>query len=78
MRRRMDEVPNAPLIIPADCGRSALLHVDLLDRENGEGSALQHAMRVALNQREGTQLHHVTVEGLDEWIAWWDAQEASA
>ena len=29
-------------------------------------------------QREGTQLHHVTVEGLDEWIAWWDAQEASA
>ena len=30
------------------------------------------------NQRDGTQLHHVTVEGLDEWIAWWDAQEASA
>jgi len=29
-------------------------------------------------QRDGTQLHHVTVEGLDEWIAWWDAQEASA
>jgi len=33
---------------------------------------------VRLGQRDGTQLHHVTVEGLAEWIAWWDAQEASA
>jgi len=32
----------------------------------------------AASQRDGTQLHHVTAEGLDEWIAWWDAQEASA
>ncbi len=48
----MDEVANAQLIIPADCGRSALLHVDLLDRENGEGSAFQHAMRVASSQSE--------------------------
>ena len=38
--------------------------------------ALQHAMRVASNQRDGAQLHHVTVDGLAEWIAWWDAQEA--
>jgi hypothetical protein len=29
-------------------------------------------------QRDGAQLHHVTVDGLAEWIAWWDAQEASA
>jgi mannose-6-phosphate isomerase-like protein (cupin superfamily) len=29
-------------------------------------------------QRDGTQLHHVIVEGLADWIAWWDAQEASA
>jgi hypothetical protein len=35
-------------------------------------------MRVAPNQRDGTQLHHVIVDGLAEWIAWWDAQEASA
>lgn len=40
--------------------------------------ALQHAMRVASNQRDGTQLHHVVVEGLAEWIAWWDGHEASA
>ena len=33
---------------------------------------------VPFYQREGTQLHHVTVEGLDEWIAWWYAHEASA
>jgi hypothetical protein len=35
-------------------------------------------MRVASNQRDGTQLHHVTVDGLAEWIAWWDAQEVIA
>jgi hypothetical protein len=40
--------------------------------------ALKHEMRVASNQRDGAQLHHVTVDGLAEWIAWWDAQEASA
>lgn len=39
---------------------------------------LQHAMRVASNQRDASQLHHVTVDGLAEWIAWWDAQEAIA
>jgi len=32
----------------------------------------------AADQRDGAQLHHVTVEGLAEWIAWWDAQEATA
>jgi len=26
-----------------------------------------------LYQRDGTQLHDVTVDGLAEWIAWWDA-----
>lgn len=36
------------------------------------------AMRVASNQRDGTQLRHVTVDGLAEWIAWWEAREASA
>ena len=36
------------------------------------------AILVTAFQRDGTQLHHVTVEGLAEWIAWWDAQEASA
>lgn len=30
------------------------------------------------HQRDAAQLHHVTVEGPAEWIAWWDAQEASA
>lgn len=30
------------------------------------------------HQRDGTQLHHVVVEGLAEWIAWWDGHEASA
>jgi hypothetical protein len=35
-------------------------------------------MRVASNQRDASQLHHVTVDGLAEWIAWWDAQEATA
>jgi len=29
-------------------------------------------------QRDGTQLSHVTVDGLAEWIAWWKAQESSA
>jgi hypothetical protein len=29
-------------------------------------------------QRQASQPHHVTVDGLPEWIAWWDAQEASA
>jgi hypothetical protein len=29
-------------------------------------------------QRDAPQLHHVTVDGLAEWIAWWDAQEESA
>jgi hypothetical protein len=42
-------------------------------------SALEASFRSeASRQRAGTQLHHVTVEGLAEWIAWWDAQEASA
>ena len=35
-------------------------------------------VRVGSSQRDGTQLQHVTVEGLDAWIAWWDAPEASA
>jgi hypothetical protein len=35
-------------------------------------------MLVASNQRDASQLHHVIVDGLAEWIAWWDAQEASA
>lgn len=37
-------------------------------------------MSCAGSQRQGngTQLHHVTVDGLAEWIAWWDAREASA
>jgi hypothetical protein len=34
--------------------------------------------RVTADQRDASQLHHVTVDGLAEWIAWWDAQEASA
>jgi len=34
--------------------------------------------RVRPTQRDASQLHHVTVDGLAEWIAWWEAQEASA
>jgi len=33
---------------------------------------------VPADQRDGTQLHHVTVDGLAECIAWWDEREASA
>ena len=40
-------------------------------------SALE-TWRSPVCQRDATQLHHVTVEGLDDRIAWWDAQEASA
>ena len=39
---------------------------------------LRARIYVPPHQRDGTQLHHVRVEGLKEWIAWWDAQEASA
>src|SRR2546426_8281601 len=52
--------------------------------DHAEGDALRVRSRVAPRcdvaaaQRDASQLHHVTVEGLDEWIAWWDAQEASA
>ena len=29
-------------------------------------------------QHDASQLLHVSVDGLAEWIAWWDGQEASA
>jgi hypothetical protein len=48
-------------------------------RGAAEGLAkAEFTVRVSREQRDGTQLHHVAVEGLDEWIASWDAQEASA
>ena len=53
------------LIVPgfaSICGLSAL-------------SPMSRAVDVSAHQRDGTQLHHVTVDGLAEWIAWWDTQE---
>jgi len=43
-----------------------------------EPERLRSRLYVPPHQRDASQLHHVTVEGLAEWIAWWDAQEASA
>lgn len=40
--------------------------------------SLASRVYVPPHQREGAQLHHVTVNGLDEWISWWDRAEASA
>jgi hypothetical protein len=42
----------------------------------GSGSRFKRPWCDSSNQRDGTQLHHVTVDGVAEWIAWWDAQEA--
>jgi hypothetical protein len=36
----------------------------------------QTAFGVQAIQRDASQLHHVTVDGLADWIAWWDAEEA--
>ena len=70
--RRPDFVTWTPAVVPT-------IAQDTADGHPAQTCwALQHAMRVASNQRDAPQLHHVTVEGLAEWIAWWDAQEASA
>lgn len=50
----------------------------LNDRRLGLDDARVRSVYARVEQREGTQLHHVTVEGLAEWVAWWGAQEASA
>jgi hypothetical protein len=44
----------------------------------GSGMAIQVTVVQFKQPRDGTQLHHVTVDGLAEWIAWWDVEEASA
>jgi len=62
------------------CAPSASGHA----ADHAEGDALRVRSRVAprcdvaASQRDGTQLPHVTVVGLAEWMAWWDAQEAIA
>jgi competence protein ComEC len=43
-----------------------------------EPGSLGATVYVPPHQREGTQLHHVTVDGLAQWIAWWDMRDASA
>ena len=76
-------VDTPSLVLKVERGRfSALFMGDATDEALAtlllEPELLRSRVYVPPHQRDASQLHHVTVDGLAEWIAWWDAQEASA
>ncbi len=76
-------VDTPSLVLRVERGRfSALFMGDATDEALADlllhPEGLRSRVYVPPHQRDGAQLHHVTVDGLAEWIAWWDAQEASA
>ncbi|HEY6202448.1 MAG TPA: ComEC/Rec2 family competence protein [Candidatus Limnocylindria bacterium] len=76
-------VDTPSLVLRVERGRfSALFMGDATDEALADlllhREGLHSRVYVPPHQRDGTHLHHVTVDGLAEWIAWWDAREASA
>ena len=76
-------VDTPSLVLRVERGRFSMLFMgdatdqalaDLLLHPEG----LRSRVYVPPHQRDASQLHHVSVEGPAEWIAWWEAHEASA